>query len=68
MEGSNGSVGRPHLQSQQPLAVEDMYKVVSRIVLALKSPSGLSVEIKGGGSSDKRWEMGCVKEMGPALH
>lgn len=53
-------MGRPHLQSQQPLAVEDMYKVVSRIVLALKSPSGLSVEIRGGGSSDKRWEMGCV--------
>lgn len=43
-----------------------MYKVVSRIVLALKSPSGLSVEIRGRGQ--QRWGMGCVEEMGPALH
>lgn len=55
----------PHLQSQQPLSVEDMYKVVSRIVLALKSPSGLRVEIRGkGGSSERRWEMGACQGNG----
>lgn len=62
-------MGRPHLQSQQPRTVEDMYKVVSRIVLALKSPSGLSVEMRGRGQ--QRQEVGdgvCVKEIGPALH
>lgn len=55
----------PHLQSQQPQTVEDMYKMVSRTVLALKSPSGLrgkGAAAIGGG----RW--GCVKEMGPAPH
>lgn len=59
----------PHLQSQQPQTVEDMYKMVSRIVLALKSPSGLTVEIRGKGAAaigGGRW--GCVKEMGPAPH
>lgn len=59
----------PHLQSQQPQTVEDMYKVVSRIVLALKSPSGLRVEIRGKGAAaigGGRW--GRVKEMGPAPH
>lgn len=59
----------PHLKSQQPQTVEDMYKVVSRIVLALKSPSGLRVEIRGKGAAaigGGRW--GRVKEMGPAPH
>lgn len=56
MEGSSGPVGRPHLQSLQPQMVEDMYKVVSRIVLALKSPSGLSVEMRGRGQ--QRQEVG----------
>lgn len=46
----------PHLQSQQPRTVEDMYKMVSRIVLALKSPSGLTVEIRGKGQ--QRQEVG----------
>lgn len=49
-------MGRPHLQSLQPQMVEDMYKVVSRIVLALKSPSGLSVEMRGRGQ--QRQEVG----------
>lgn len=36
-----------------------MYKVTSRIVLALRSPSGFRLEIRGGqGSSDRRWGMG----------
>lgn len=59
----------PHLQSQQPRTVEDMYKVVSRIILALKSPSGLMVEIRDKGAAGiggGRW--GRVKEMGPAPH
>lgn len=46
--------------------VEDMYKVIAGIVLALRSPSGLSMEIRGGGSSDRRQEM-RVQEVGPAL-
>lgn len=41
-----------------PSPAEDMYKVTSRIVLALESPSGFSLEIRGGGSSDGRWGMG----------
>lgn len=67
MEGSRGPPSGPHLQPQQPPTVEDMYKVISRIVLAHGPPSGLSLEIWGGGSSDRRWEVG-VEEMGSALH
>lgn len=44
-----------HLQSQELPIAEDMYKVTSRIVLALRSPSGFRLEIRGGrGSSDRR--------------
>lgn len=50
-----------------PPLIEDMYKVISRIVLALGSPSGLSVEIRGGGISERKCEIG-MQEMGPAPH
>lgn len=69
MEGSNGPVGRPPPPISAAPTVEDMYKVVSRIVLALKSPSGLRVEIRDKGAAaigGGRW--GRVKEMGPAPH
>lgn len=59
MEESSGPQGHLHLQPQEPPTAEDMYKVTSRIVLALRSPSGFSLEIRGGwGSSDGRWGMG----------
>lgn len=58
MEGSDGPQGHIHLQPQEPPTAEDMYKVTSRIVLALISPSGFSLEIWGRGSSDARWGLG----------
>lgn len=66
MERSNGPQGHLHLQSQEPPTAEDMYKVTSRIVLALRSPSGFSLEIRGRWGQ-QRWEVGDG-EMGPALH
>lgn len=59
MEEGSGPQGHLRLQPQESPTVEDMYKVTSRIVLALRSPSGFRLEIRGGqGSSDRRWGMG----------
>lgn len=38
-----------------------MYKVTSRIVLALRSPSGFSLEIRGWGNNNGKWGMGRGK-------
>lgn len=46
-ELSNGPQGHLHLQPQEPRTAEDMYKIMSRIVLALRSPSGFRLEIRG---------------------
>lgn len=48
----------PTSDPRSPQTAENIYKVTSRIVLALKSPSGFSLEIRGGGSSDGRGGMG----------
>lgn len=45
---------------------EDIYKVTSRIVLARRSPSGFSLEIRGGRGQQRQEVRGG--EMGPALH
>lgn len=64
-EENNGPQGHLHLQPQKPPTAEDMYKVTSRIVLALRSPSGFRLEIRGRWGQQRR-EVG-VGEMGPAL-